>query len=174
MNFNHRTRQGEPGIVACLGNTKATAAGPHSPRVLAPRATHPRPQPGPHGGSKWEDSGSPVVGAQQPTPGCPPRHDLAFPASPPPAGAAPTGPGSASGSHSRYPSSPSDPAAEGYFLETRPPRMGKVPHLTSNCKSGASALERGTCSGTHADSPSRPVHRDLPPFTGAWQRTAAL
>lgn len=30
MNFNHRTRQGEPGIVVCIGNTKATRFLHHS------------------------------------------------------------------------------------------------------------------------------------------------
>lgn len=33
MNFNHRTRQGEPGVGACMGNTKAMAVLHHSPEA---------------------------------------------------------------------------------------------------------------------------------------------
>lgn len=79
MNFNHSTRQGQPGIVACMGNTKATHCTSPAGR-LCPQ--EPAWVPGPAGGSL-------AAGRQQPrslgVPRLPhqaakPREQLGFPA----------------------------------------------------------------------------------------------
>lgn len=104
MNFNHRTRQGEPGIVACLGNTKATALcithrgrwpqeptwAPAQPQgweqtgrlrvtLRGHRAADPRlPSP------KWHGFPSvPATGQLRPARSQPPAHTAAIPAAPP-------------------------------------------------------------------------------------------
>lgn len=107
-------------------------AGPRSP---------PGPRPSPRGGSKQEDFGLPFVDTERLTPGCPPQSDMAFPASRPRGSSDP--PGVSLRLTPPLFQQPLQPASQRVLSVTKTSRMGKVPHLTSNWKSGASSFVRG-------------------------------
>lgn len=152
MNFNHRTRQGEPGTVH--GKHK----GHGGPASLTTRRC-----PGAGLGTAGTDGRRralyPTPSTKRLSLGRPHRRGVAFPASDPPQGSV----GFTRGS-------PSDPLSRGYLVSPRLLRMGEAPRLTSNCKSGTASASRGGLWYSHA----RPGAQGPAPFTAAWQRTAAL